>query len=280
MSSTPPEDSWFESGSPVEEDFVDPDLLKLARRPSVLELLLFLVIMAFGAFVGWTLRYDLAYYFADEEPLDLGQIENYAVHLAEDAEHLLDVGSNVYVHLEGIPSRRSETENDQYAQLIGAPIFVRQVHELADVDPLIREAQPVYGPHDDRHTRYYINASGRFRHFEELGSRHAGLIDFYTRGYGIWFCGQELTHEQQQFQRSLREEITSTLQEELGHDPETAEIDAALDQAFHCEHGFLFEADRAPADYRWAFITFIILGIVELGCVFFAIRWARRFKAA
>lgn len=280
MSSQQPEDSWFEEGAPVEEDFVDPELLKLARRPAVLELLLFLVIMVFGLFVGLTLRFDLAYFFADSEAIEIGQVEDYAVHLAEDPEYLLSFGSNVYVHLEGIPSRRSETKNQQYAQLVGAPIFVQQVHELADVDPLIRDAQPAYGPHDDRHTRFYINSNGRFRHFDDLGSRQSGLIDFYTRGYGIWFCGEELTHEQLQFSRTLQEETVSALQEELGRDPEQSEIDEAMDQAFHCEHGFLFEADKAPADYLWALFTFIVLGIVELGCAFFVFRWIRRFVTA
>ena len=280
MSSQKPEDSWFEDGAPVDEDFVDPELLKLARRPSILELLLFLVIMVFGIFVAITLRFDLTYYFADSEPIEVGQVEDLAVHLAEDPDYLLSIGSNVYVHLEGIPSRRSETKNDQYAQLVGAPIFVQQTHELADVDPLIREAQPAYGPHDDRHTRYYINTNGRFRHFDDLGSRQSGLIEFYTRGYGIWFCGEELTPEQLQFQRNLREETISTLQEELGRDPEQSEIDEVMDQAFHCQYGFLFEADKAPADYTWALITFIFLGVVELGCLFFVFRWIRRYTTA
>ena len=270
---------WFsDGGQPVGDDHIDEELLKLARRPSWLELCLYAVVIIFCLYVSKTLYPDALYYLeADREPIDLGSVENISPLLQENPNYLLELGSNIYVRLEGIPSRRSETKDHQYAQLIGAPIFVQQDHELADVDPLLREATPAYGPHDERHTRYYIDGPGRLRHFDDLTGRHQGIVGFYTAGYGIWFCGEELTHDQQQFQRTLAEEARGTLYEELGRDATQAEIDAAVAADFSCEEGFLFEADQAPDDYKGVTVVFFSLFGVVLVSLGFVAWWVRRY---
>ncbi len=274
------EDHWFSGGGePVDEDHIDEELLKLARRPSWLELCLYAVVIVFCLYISRTLLPDAMYYLeADREPVELGAVENISPLLQENPQYLVELGSNVFVSLEGIPSRRSETKDHQYAQLIGAPIFVQQDHELADVDPLLREATPAYGPHDERHTRYYIDGPGRLRHFDDLTGRHRGIVGFYTTGYGIWFCGEELTHDQQQFQRTLAEEARGTLYEELGRDATQAEIDAAVAADFSCEEGFLFEAGQAPDDYLSETIIFFgLFGVVAL-CLGFVGWWVKRYR--
>lgn len=281
MSENKPEDNWFElGGEPVDDDYIDPELLKLARRPAVIELLLFLVIMGFGAFLSMRLQDDLGYYFADAEPVEIGAVDSLAQRLEEEPDYLAALGSNIYVSLEGIPTRRAETpdRNYQYAQLAGAPIFIQQPHERAGEDPMLRDTRRRYGPYDDPSaTRYYVAGSGRFRSFDALGRKHSGLLGYYADHYNMWFCGFELTHEQLQFQRVLTEQTRESLAEELGYDPTEEQIEDAVAEAFSCQNGYFFELEKAPSDYQYVLIIYVVIGLVELGCLFFLIRWIRRF---
>ena len=107
---------WFDLGAPVPDDYVDPQLASLTRRPSVLQLILVLVVMAFGCFVAYTLRGDAAYYFSSSEPHELGAAEDLSVTLESEPDYLSRLGSNVYVRVTGIPQRRAVSGESQFAQ--------------------------------------------------------------------------------------------------------------------------------------------------------------------
>jgi hypothetical protein len=267
-------DSWFGSqpdGIPLSPDFVDPELARLNARPSVLQLLLVLVVMGFAGFLAATLYADVAYFFSDDAPLDLGAVEEMAAELAANPSLLESLQSNQYVRVSGIPQRRSVAGDRQWAQLVGAPIFVESVREDPGADPILRDVRFRIAPNEEPLRRYYLATEGRLMRFEDLGRRYDGLIEFYRDGYNLWFCGQPLTRRQEDY----RQLTVNELRVELGREPTTEEVD----QSFHCENAFLVQADRKPADHAWHLAVVAFIALIQLAGLWYVVRWVVRMRA-
>ncbi|MCA9564680.1 MAG: hypothetical protein KC561_14390 [Myxococcales bacterium] len=269
------EEDWMSGGEPVPDDYVDPELLRLASRPSGIELTLWALVMAFAAFLFVVFAPEITYYFADSEPVEIGEVIDLGARLNEDPDYLQSVGSNVYVSLSGVPSRRAERGDLMFAQLVGAPIFLEQEHERAGLPPYLRDLPRTQGPNDGHRERFYVEGPGRLIQFNDLGSRYQTLIDFYAQGYGYWFCGEPETYDEQ-YVRLIRQEQADALRESLGREPNEQELDQAVDERYHCENGYLFQAGVAPKDHLKFLILAIFLGLVELGSALMSVRWFKR----
>lgn len=277
------EADFFGDGTPLGDDYVDPDLVRLALRPSVVELVLVLVIMAALGGYAYLFRADFLYYFANDEPIELGPVNAWSERLAEDPDALMSVGSNVYVSLSGIPARGSETDELQWSQLVGAPIFVERPNENADQDPILRNVttRPRVGPFSERASRsqrFYVDGAGRLLHFSE--ARADNVVAYYTNGYGMWFCGEELPPEVVQFRRMMREELATDMREELGRAPSDEEVQQRFDADFACVQGFLFQLGDAPDDYLAYVVIYGIFGLLELLGAAYVARWFVRLRRA
>ncbi len=272
------EATFFDDGAPVGDDYVDPDLVNLPRRPAALELVLVGVIMVMLALYAYLFRVDFLYYFAEETPAEIGAVTDLTDAIDENPDYLMQYGSNVYVSLSGIPTRASETDNLSFVQLVGAPIFVERPNADAEVDPRLRNVRPRVGPFHEHNTRYVVEGSGRLLHYSDV--RSSSVFDYYSEGYGIWFCGQELSPELQQFRRMMREELTSDLRESLERAPTEEEIEERFEDAFGCQQGFLFQLDKKPADQLPYVVAYCLFGLMELFGLFYFVRWFRLSRAA
>lgn len=275
MPSSEQEAAFFGTGGPYDNDYIDPELQRLAKRPAVLQLMLALLIMAAVGFIGNMFVPDLMYFFQDETPVELGVAhQNVAATLAADETALLLGSSNVYAHIEGIPIRRSTTGNSRFFQLQGVPIIVEETR-TDDVVPRFEEFYVPNSPLSRRdaldHT--YFEAYGRLISFAQSGRASQSLMTYYRDGYHIWFCNDDLSGELLEYRRFLKEEIALELESVLERAPTPEEVDSALDEAFHCEHGFLFQAGRAPSDHWTFLLLFVFLGLVELVSLLYCVRW-------
>jgi hypothetical protein len=269
-----------EPGSPVADDYVDPELLEIARAPSGLQLVLAMVIMAFAGYLAWTFWYDAAYYFADETLVEVGSAEALAPTLADNPAALYAYGSNVYAHVSGAPRRESASGSSQFSQLVGAPIYVEQPLSEEESNPLLRDVRPRIGPFDSRtrEVHYYVDGNGRFLAFPDLSRRQRGLLVYYRDTYDMWFCGEELTERQRQFRLLSRNELRGVLVEELGRPPTDQEVDDRVSEDFECEHAYLFQLGLAPKDHRWYAIGVGALFLMDLLGLLYMVRWVRRWR--
>jgi hypothetical protein len=273
------EKTWFDDGSPISAEYIDPQLLALPRRPEILSLLLAITFMVFSAFVAWTGRYDFLYYFADESPFELGSVETLTQRLDADPALLDNLDSNVLVSLTGIPTRRSETSDSQFAQLVGFPVFLKMEHEDANLEPFLRGIPRRAHLGDGRHDREYIHGVGRLLSLDQAGAHGNGVAKFYGEHYNFWSCSHPLTLRQEQFRRGLRDTVSLQLLETAESPPTPDEIELSINAIFHCENGYIFELDRVPRSELWQIGLYCILLVIQIIGMIYILFWVRRLRA-
>jgi hypothetical protein len=57
-----------------------------------------------------------------------------------------------------------------------------------------------------------------------------------------------------------------------------AVVDATVDEAHGCQHGYLLQAGRQPDDNAWYLGVYIFIGLVELFGLWWSIRWLLRYR--
>lgn len=120
---TSTEDAFFATGDdrPSGATF-EQEVERVARRPQAQwrSPLLSLAVVGFALFLAWSYRSELAYFFSDPTPVDIGH-----------AYEGVDVPSNTYVHVKGLPSllKVGYSQFDRRFKvyyLLGTHVFVRE----------------------------------------------------------------------------------------------------------------------------------------------------------
>jgi hypothetical protein len=254
--------------------FVDPELERMGRPPEFLQPLLLLVVAAFACFLGYEYVDELAYSFSDSDPITLGAAEELPQNVAWMQDGQLMLPSNRYVSVDGAAERRSASDRYVYYKLLGSQIYVQ-----TEPETMGREVngewdfRPERGREDYREIRA---GGGRLVAFEDLPKRYEGILQYYSEGYQLEFCGFEPSPTLRNHLVTLRLRTTEQLREELGREPTDDEINDRLGRAAECQRAYLLFAGVEPADYRYFIGLFALLGFITGGCFFFVWRWVRR----
>ena len=107
------------------EEEIDPELLELAepkRRKSILRPILFAAVIWFGISIIGDWQTELEYFVSSSEPVNVGAVQGFPDERADDPNWTPDIPHNRYVSVEGIPSRRAESDRYRFFKLIGGDV--------------------------------------------------------------------------------------------------------------------------------------------------------------
>lgn len=243
-----------QSDSELDEEFdeeIDPELLGLAssgRRGSILRLLLFLVVIWFGASLINDWKVPLSYFFSSSEPVEIGNVLEFATKRAKDPEFKPDIPNNRYVSLSGVPSRRAQGERFMFFKLAGGDVYVEVPRDDADLSEFEREVQNNKGGDIDRH---FFEGSGRALRLSDIPERYTGLRSYYFGNYYTYFCGMQLSEKQQRI------------------------IDESGEE---CVDAYIVEVGTTPMSHWWYLLIAGVIGIFIVLNIWWTIRWVRDFS--
>jgi len=279
-----------EEGASGGGEEVDPELLALAEersRGSLLRPVLFVAVIVLGGWILADFWPDLRYFFSTDDPAKLGVVhEEYAGQAQEAPHRRLELPHNEYVHLEGIPKRRSQSEQYRFFRLVGAPIYVQTPREETP-DSL---ADRVGDEGDGSADREFFSGEGRLIALWRMPERFHSIKNYYRKHYGTRFCGRLSEEEKRsirQRQRTAyienhREEYENASVEERAEmrpEPTEEEIRRVVESKPVCVDAYLLLDGESPGS-SWRILTlaalfalFIVLNIYWL------IRWFRNFFA-
>ncbi len=268
---------------------VDEELMALAEAepPSILRPVLMIGVIAMAAWIVSDWQGELEYFFSSKEPVEIGDVTDFASEAAEDPEWTPDIPHNRYVKVSGIPSRRSQSARYRYAKLVGGWVFVEIPRDDYIEDPIERELQ---GEQKAEVDRTYFEGSGRALAFREMPERYRGLRHYYTSRYNIRFCDELTPAELREIQNRRRDSIIQQwsaefeaateeerLERSLTPQPTEEEIADILANNPACVDAYLIQVDNKPGDQHWYVLAALLfLGFMVFN-VFMLIRWVRRF---
>ncbi|AWV90701.1 hypothetical protein [Bradymonas sediminis] len=232
------------------DEEIDPELLGLAssgQRGSILRPILFLVVIWFGASLIHDWKVPLSYFFSSSEPVEIGNVLEFATLSAQDPNFKPDIPHNRYVSLSGVPSRRSQSERFMFFKLAGSDVYVEMPREDADLSELERAAQANKKGDIDRQ---FFEGSGRALRLSEVPERYAGLRGYYFGQYYTYFCGMQLGEKEQRILDESGEE---------------------------CVDAYIVEVGTTPMSHWWYVLISGIIGIFIVLNIWWTIRWVRDF---
>lgn len=235
------------------DEEIDPELLGLAssgQRGSILRLVLFLVVIWFGASLIYDWRVPLSYFFSSSEPVEIGNVIEFATRSAQDPNFKPDIPHNRFVSLSGVPSRRSQSERYMFFQLAGSDVYVEMPREDADLSELERAFK------DDKKSqidRSFFEGSGRAIRLSEMPERYTGFRTYYFSHYYTYFCGIQLPEREQRILAESGEE---------------------------CVDAYIIEVDKTPMSHWWYLLIAGVIGVFILLNIWWTIRWIRDFIRA
>lgn len=273
----------IETDSTGEDREVDPELIALAEerdRGSALQPILYVSVIVLGIWIIGDFQTEIEYYFSSTEPIDLGA----ATKMSD--EDIAELPHNRYVHLEGIPKRRSQGKTYRYFRFVGAPIYAAVPRENPDESIEEQLDDEPKGSVD----RTYFDGEGRLVAFEKSPNRYSGLKNYYRKQYGTRFC--EVLSDQQQRQleerrrrlvvdnwRERYEEASPEERSEKGltRKPTEEELEEILEDRSICTRGYLFRAGVPPGDHWWYLLIVGLFGGFVLVNIYWLGRWAYDF---
>jgi hypothetical protein len=238
------EDNIEEQPEQTDQDDIDPELLELAeprRRKSILRPILFVAVIWFGISIIGDWRAELEYFVSPSEPVDVGAVQEFPEKRADDENWTPDIPHNRYVSVQGIPSRRAESERYRFFKLIGGDVFV-EVPKEGEQDPY--ESMKEQAPDPTRNDRSYYQGSGRAMKLSDVSDRYNGVRSFYLKNYNIRLCGGS-----EKFQELASEMV-----------PE-------------CTEGWLIQGERTPKSYWWYAALAALIGVFILLNIYWLGRW-------
>lgn len=277
-------------GREAEGEEVDPELVALAEertRGSALRPVLFVAVIILGGWILADFWPDLQYFFSGTEPTELGYVhDEYARESQQHPERKVELPHNQYVKLQGIPKRRSQSDQYRFFRLVGAPIYVQTPRE----DQADSLAERVGGGDEGSVDRQYFNGDGRLVALWKMPDRFQSIKNYYRKHYGTRFCGnlseKERTsiRERQRtaFIENTRQEYENATEEErneqdLKPEPPEEEIQQVLEANPVCIKGYLLLDGEAPRS-SWRILALAALfGIFILLNIFWLIRWFQNF---
>ena len=188
-------------GASVEQEWAE--IAKLRPRPSPLGLMLMAAVVVSTSWLIYGFRSDIAYFFASDQPIDLGDSLDYIIVVDEEGlthrskEH--EFPHNAFVKIKGLPVHRAAAdpekstfsfrvmEQDQKIiyQLEGTKIFVEEA--LSDNHLNLGEGEATDSA--ERSVVEMVELEGRLISFaEDEAGIYAGLRAYYTSKYGMKFC--------------------------------------------------------------------------------------------
>ena len=274
--SDPIEKSWFEEGAPLPPDFVDPDFDQLDGESSWGHGILLLMVAAFAVLLATQYTLELKYFFSPREALELNAGADEALFVGPqwiDEAGLLDIPSNRYARVAGIPQRRSVAGDREFFALVGKEIYVER--RVEDDRPRILRGTPIPVDRNLESARMMFEGEGRIVAFRDLPRRYERFIAFYSSAYRLDFCGFEPSEELRSYQFRVRRQAEADLREELGRDPTEAEVRERAGPAAHCQEGYLLIADEVPAEF-WVYpVLYAAFAGIAAGALFFVVRRLR-----
>lgn len=273
----------------VAPDDVDEELMALAQNepPSILRPILMIGVILMAAWVVSDWRSELEYLFSSSNPIDLGDVTEFASMASDDPNFEPDIPHNRFVELRGIPSRRSQSTRYRYAKMVGSWVFVEIERDDYISDPIERELQ---GEAKTDVDRTYFEGRGRALAFSEMPDRYRGLRHYYSSRYTIRFCEEFTPRELREYEQQRREALVEELRAEykeatpeqriergLSETPDPQEVQGILDRNPSCVKAYLIQVDTEPRDHylyglaALAFLGFMLFNVVML------IRWFRAF---
>jgi len=271
-----------------DEHEVDEELMGLAQRReqgSVLRpILMLLVIAVLGSVINdW--RSEIAYFFADREPVVLGDVTSWPSKMRDDPGWTPPVKHNSYVRLEGVPSRRSEGGDWQFLKLVGGEVYVQREGRMAGMSALERE-MAVDEPGDNDRT--YYQGEGRLLSFASSGERLGGLKRFYGERYGVAYCEdydeaglERLAEERRELiRRNWTERYRQASEEERSEKGWTeratdAEGQEVVESKPLCVNAYFVQDGRSPNSHWWYAVMTLLMGLVAAYNVVKLVRWGR-----
>ncbi|MGM0557931.1 MAG: hypothetical protein ACQEVA_16210 [Myxococcota bacterium] len=240
------EDKSEEHVEPVDSDDedIDPELLELAeprRRKSILRPILFVAVIWFGISIISDWRPELEYFMSSSEPVEIGSVQDFPEKRAEDEGWKPELPHNRYVAIEGIPSRRAESERYRFFKLIGGDIFV-EVPKDGEQDPY--EDMKEKAPDPTRNDRSYYRGAGRALQMSDVSDRYNGVRSFYLKNYNIRLCGGS-----EKFQ-----ELASKMVPD-------------------CTEGWLIQGTRTPGSFWWYAALAGLIGLFVVLNIYWLGRW-------
>ncbi|PJB34290.1 MAG: hypothetical protein CO108_28765, partial [Deltaproteobacteria bacterium CG_4_9_14_3_um_filter_63_12] len=182
------------------DDDVDLSTLPPPLMPRRIILMLAVIVLPIWLILGYT--DDLAYFFQDDQPIDIGNAMDYVMVLGEGGRvsrtKELDLPHNSYVRVRGLPVHQAaanpekgrfsirigDADSRVIYQLEGAKIFVEE--PLAETR--ITQFKTGAGPSDDNFVEV-LDLHGRLLAFaDDDAGTYAGIRDYYSARYGMKFC--------------------------------------------------------------------------------------------
>lgn len=231
------------------DDDVDEELLDLAssnRQGSLLRPILFLVVIWFGVSIIGDWQSQLSYFFSSSDPVEIGNVTEFAAKRAQDPNWQPPIPHNRYVSVEGVPSKRARSNRYRFFKLVGGQVYVEVPHEDGDKSALEQE----FGDKSGEIDRTYFEGAGRALHLSQLSERYQGLRSYYYQRYGTLFCGMQLPEKQQRAADAANQE---------------------------CVEAYLVETEVEPFDHWWYVMLTALIGIFILLNVWWLYRWIRDF---
>lgn len=258
--------AWFGDGAPIPDDFVDDSLVELGETDRVGQLAVLLLVAAFAAFLGTQYLSELRYAFtpAEAELLNAGADDPLKVGPAFYSEAgALTLPTNRHAQVQGIMERRSVSDDRIFHKLVGAHVYVEL--ERVDDRPRILQGQPMPVERGTESVRGIYEGTGRLLAFEDLPKRYERLIDFYSEGYQVWFCGFERSDELFAFHQRMESEARYAFRTEHGRDATATELAEELGGRTECQQGYLLQDAKTPASHRVYVGIYAALAVILLG---------------
>ncbi|MFB6262313.1 MAG: hypothetical protein ABEL76_01625 [Bradymonadaceae bacterium] len=279
----PPEDR-----SPPDQGEIDPELMELAEegtRPSLLKPILYLGVIAVGIWFlsDWTP--EIRYAFTSYDPVALGKATSLSGETSEELPH------NRYVSIEGIPSRRAESDRYRFFKLIGADIYVAapQDGRPSELSAGGSGDEETRSWHQRATDRTYFDGRGRLMDLSRIPERYRGLRSYYREHYGTRFCGVLDAEQRREIRRRQKAAILDRWkqryrkaspekrrQKNLSRRPSDEKLKKLLAEKSVCQHAYLLRAGVSPGDHWWYLaIAGLLVGFMLMNA-WWIVRWGRR----
>ena len=271
-----PSDSWFEGGAPVPEDFVDPDFEGLGSGATVTQGLILAMVVGLAALMALQYTRELGYFFTERAPIDLnaGADEQRFVgpsYYGDDG--LLELPSNRFVEVRGVPQRRSAAGTREFFALVGSQIYVER--RVEDDRPRILRGTPRTIPRGMESARVEFEGRGRLIAFEKLPGRYDSFVDFYSRSYRIPFCGKDVSPELESYRNRVRRQAEVALRADLDRQPTEQENRERAGPAAGCQRGYLLIEGEDPRAFWFFPAVYFAFACIVLGAFYLVTRYLR-----
>lgn len=277
------------------DDEFDDELLELMenrQRGSVLRPILMILVIVVVSSVIYDWRGEIEYFFADSDPVELGDATRFSSRAAENPDWKPPVEHNQYVSVEGMPVRVTGGGGYQFFRLVGAEIYVqREIEQSEDDDDdssgIISQVpeRPGQGVPVDEHRKRYEGA-GRLVSFARAPERVKGLKEHYGEAYNMRFC-EDLSPSQiedrqaeqvetyRERQRRRYEEASEEVRAErdLRPEPTAEDVENFIRDNPVCVDAYLVHDGQEPKDQWWYVLVSALLGLFVIFTAFKLVRW-------